>query len=37
MMLLYEIVHPTQPASVTSYCLPSCHRGRLDDGSLMLG
>jgi len=37
MKLLYEIAHPTQPASTPTYCLPTCPRGRLDDGSLMLG
>ena len=36
MMLLYEIVHPAPPAPPPTYCLPSCHRGRVDDGSLML-
>ena len=37
MMLLYEIVHPAPPAPPPTYCLPSCQRGRVDDGSLMLG
>lgn len=37
MVLLYEILHPDHPASAPAYCLPSCGRGRVDDGSIMLG
>jgi len=39
MMLLYEMLHPGSGAisAAPSYCLPSCSRGRVDDGSIMLG
>ena len=39
--IVYEMVHPTPPAppiaESPAYCLVSCRRGQLDDGSMMVG
>jgi len=36
MMILYEMLVPTVASSGGSYCLPTCARGRADDGSMMI-
>jgi len=37
MMLFHEMLHPMAPTSNQAcYCLPSCMRGRADDGSMMI-
>ena len=36
-MLIYEMLHPSEPTEVGgTYCLPTCHRNRKDDGSMMI-
>ena len=37
-MLLYEMLHPSEPleTACATYCLPTCERNRMDDGSMMI-
>jgi len=38
-MLIYEMLHPSEPTETSgagSYCLPTCLRNRMDDGSMMI-